>query len=253
MRMTRLFTLLIITTMTFNLTKAEVKIIAHRGFWKTEGSAQNSLKSLVKADSIGCYASEFDVWMTKDGELVINHDADINGLRIEDSDAKSVLKQRLANGETVPTLESYLNTAKNLSCRFVCELKVHTDPQQELDATNKMIDMIRKYGLENRTDFITFSSNTFKNLTSVAPGESGVYYLEGDLTPLQIKDLGGTGIDYNIGVLKAHPEWIGEAHDSGLLVNVWTVDKENDMKWCIEKGVDFITTNQPLLLQSLLP
>ena len=28
------------------------QVIAHRGFWKTDGSAQNSIAALVKADSI---------------------------------------------------------------------------------------------------------------------------------------------------------------------------------------------------------
>lgn len=37
------------------------EVIAHRGFWTTDGSAQNSLAALVKADSIHCYGSEFDV------------------------------------------------------------------------------------------------------------------------------------------------------------------------------------------------
>lgn len=42
-------------------TSAQTRVIAHRGFWKTQGSAQNSITSLLKADSIGCYGSEFDV------------------------------------------------------------------------------------------------------------------------------------------------------------------------------------------------
>ena len=54
--------------------QAQTKAIAHRGFWKTPGSSQNSITSLLKADSIGCYGSEFDVWLTKDSKLVVNHD-----------------------------------------------------------------------------------------------------------------------------------------------------------------------------------
>ena len=30
------------------------QVIAHRGFWKTDGSAQNSIAARVKADSINC-------------------------------------------------------------------------------------------------------------------------------------------------------------------------------------------------------
>ena len=66
------------------------------------------------------------------------------------------------------------------------------------------------------------------------------------------KDLGAAGLDYHMGVIKKHPEWIKEAHDLGLKVNVWTVDKAEDMKWLIDQKVDFITTNEPTVAQEIL-
>ena len=35
-------------------------------------------------------------------------------------------------------------------------------------------------------------------------------------------------------------------------VNVWTVNDPADMQWCIDNGVDYITTNAPEQLQQLL-
>lgn len=102
---------------------AAPKVIAHRGYWNTKGAAQNSIRSLVKADSIGCYASEFDVWMTPDSVLIVNHDPTINGIEIQNTPSEIVLKEKLSNGETVPTLEQYLQTASKLNTRLVCELK----------------------------------------------------------------------------------------------------------------------------------
>ena len=37
-----------------------------------------------------------------------------------------------------------------------------------------------------------------------------------------------------------------------MKVNVWTVDRPEDMQWCIDSGVDLITTNQPVVLKGLL-
>lgn len=54
---------------------AQPKIVAHRGFWRTAGSAQNSLTSLQKSAELGLYGSEFDVWITADGVPVVFHDA----------------------------------------------------------------------------------------------------------------------------------------------------------------------------------
>ena len=100
---------------------SQSKVVAHRGYWKTEGSAQNSIRALVKADSIGCWGSEFDVWMTADGKLVVNHDATIDGVVIEKSTAKEVLAKTLANGEHVPTLEAYLKKFCELpNIKVVC-------------------------------------------------------------------------------------------------------------------------------------
>ena len=64
-------------------TSAQTRVIAHRGFWKTQGSAQNSITSLLKADSIGCYGSEFDVWLTKDNGLVLAMMGLFKGIRLK--------------------------------------------------------------------------------------------------------------------------------------------------------------------------
>ena len=63
---------------------------------------------------------------------------------------------------------------------------------------------------------------------------------------------GINGIDYHYNVLYEHPEWVEEAHDLGMSVNVWTVNKAKDMRNFIDMGVDVITTNEPLLLREIL-
>ena len=229
------------------------KVIAHRGYWDCDGSAQNSLRSLAKADSIGCYASEFDVWMTPDGVVMVNHDPTINGVEIQNTPSQTVLLEKLSNGETIPTLDQYLEAATKMpGMRLVCELKTHDSRQRESAAIKKILETVRKYGLENRTDYITFSRDGFHEFIKKAPKGTAVYYLSGDFVPEQIKHHKGRGIDYSIKTMRKHPEWIKQCHDLGLEVNVWTVNKPEDMVWCIEQGVDYITTNDPEGLQKII-
>ena len=113
------------------------------------------------------------------------------------------------------------------------------------------VEALRKYGLVERTDIIAFSLNACLAFKKLLP-DSKIYYLDGDLTPKKIKKLGLAGIDYSIEALRKHPEWVEQAHKLGLEVNVWTVDKEEDMRYFIDLGVDYITTNYPEQLQQLI-
>lgn len=232
---------------------AQPKVIAHRGFWDAPGSAQNSIRALVKADSIGCWGSEFDVWMTADEKLVVNHDASFKGLPIETSQAADVTALTLSNGEHLPLLDDYLKAfAERPGIKVVCELKVHTDKRREAKAVKKVLKLMKRHKLTDRAVYITFSPEATREFVKRAPKGTEVYYLNGNWTPQQLKDEGCAGLDYSLAVMKKHPEWIEQCHNLGLKVNIWTVNRRDDLQWCIDHGADFITTNDPLLLQQMI-
>lgn len=228
------------------------KVIAHRGHWIAPGSAQNSVRSLVKADSINCYGSEFDVWITADGIPVVNHDRNIDSLIIERSPAAEVTACRLANGEHVATLDAMLDSAASLSVKLILELKEHSDTEAESRAVDLILDAVARRGLQPRMEYITFSRHALHEFIRKAPEGTPVYYLMGDMTPDELKAAGAAGLDYSRRTMEKHPEWIDRAHSLGLKVNVWTIDDDEHMQWCIDRGVDFITTNRPERLFRLM-
>ena len=253
MKLKKLFFASILTIAAYGTVQAQnTQVIAHRGFWKTDGSAQNSIAALVKADSINCYGSEFDVWLTADNKLIVDHDGVFKGVRMETSTEKECTSIILNNGENLPTLKQYLSKAKQLKTRLILELKAHKTPEQETRAVKQIVKMIKKMGLADRTEYITFSRHACKEFIRLAPKDTPVYYLEGDLSPKELKEWGCAGPDYHLSVFKKHPEWIKECHDLGMKVNAWTVNDAKDMEWLIGEGVDFITTNEPVLLQEIL-
>lgn len=251
MKLRNIFSILLLAAASV-ASAAQPKVVAHRGFWRAPGSAQNSIASLCKADSIHCYGSELDVWLSTDGVLFVNHDAVFKGHKIEESSSEQLSKIVLDNGEKMPTLDEYLARAASLTTRIVLELKEHSSKDKETEAVGKIVAMVEKYGLTSRTDYISFSLHACKEFKRLAPEGTEVYYLNGELSPAELKELGFAGLDYSLRTMKAHPQWISEAHNLGLLVNVWTVDKQPDLQWLIDNEVDFITTNEPLLLQQML-
>ncbi|MDR1743455.1 MAG: glycerophosphodiester phosphodiesterase [Dysgonamonadaceae bacterium] len=236
----------------FSISQAQVKVVAHRGYWKAPGSAQNSLTSFAKADSIGAFGSEFDVWMTTDGKLVVNHDRTFKGVNMETSPFSEIRKVRLDNGEQLPTLDEYLKSAASKpNTRIVLEMKSLTDLSREDESALRIVKALKKHNVLDRTDIIAFSINACLAFKKLIP-DTKIYYLDGDLSPKKIKSLGLAGIDYSIKALKQHPEWVEESHKLGLEVNVWTVDEEADMNYFIDLGVDYITTDYPEKLQKLI-
>lgn len=79
--------------------QAQTQIIAHRGYWKTENSAQNSITGLKKAAEAKVYGSEFDVQLTGDGVIVVNHDDNVNGITIAEVPYSKLNGIKLKNGE----------------------------------------------------------------------------------------------------------------------------------------------------------
>ena len=231
---------------------AQTQVIAHRGYWNCEGSAQNSIASLHKAQELGVYGSEFDVWITPDGVLVVNHDEAIEGLIIEDTPYSQLKDLRLKNGEKLPTLETYLQQGKkDGKTKLILELKPHSAKEKEDRAVAAVVEMVERTGMKNQTEYISFSLNICKEFVRLSP-EAEVAYLNGNLSPQELKALNINGIDYHLTVLRRNKHWIDEAHQLKMKVNVWTVNNEEDMQEMIVAGVDYITTDNPVLAKALV-
>lgn len=232
---------------------AQPKVVAHRGYWRTDGSAQNSITSLQKAAAIGCYGSEFDVWLTVDGVPVVFHDATIGGIRIEDATYAELMNHRLANGEFIPTLQQYLLEAtKTEGCQLILEIKPHSTVQRDERIVQRCLELIHMLKLQQRTEYISFSKHACEYLHAQEP-KAKIAYLNGDIAPKDIKAMGLTGIDYHFNVFKKHPEWLQECQQLNVEVNVWTVDGEDALaEFAKMKGIDIITTNDPEVLQGIL-
>ena len=230
------------------------QVVAHRGYWKAEGAAQNSIASLLAAGRIGAYGSELDVNLTADGALVVNHDFTFKGLTIYETALADLSCDtlRLSNGEILPTLDEYLAASKEYpKLKLVFELKSKGDADYEAVAIPASIEAIQRHGVAGRVEFISFSLSACETFAKLMP-KNRVEYLGGDIAPAELHEKGISGIDYHYSVFDKHPEWVAEAHELGMIVNAWTVNQEEDINRMLALGVDHITTNEPELTQQLI-
>ncbi|QQQ29808.1 glycerophosphodiester phosphodiesterase family protein [Chryseobacterium indoltheticum] len=225
---------------------AQTQIIAHRGYFQTQPpTTENSITALQNAQKLKIYGSEFDVRMSKDGILVINHDEHHGKMEISETDFKELAKLKLSNGEKYPTLKDYLKAGKkDKALKLIVEIKPAKTEALENELVEKTIAMIKDMKLESQCEYISFSLNICKQIKKIAP-DFKVQYLRGELSPQQIKEEGLDGLDYHYSVFQKNPTWISEANALGLITNSWTVNDVEIYNELKKQGVKFVTTNIP--------
>lgn len=226
--------------------------IGHRGAAGTH--PENTLTSFRRAVELGCDGVEFDIHRTKDGHLVVIHDAVLgrtaNGTGFVRDLTLAELKQLDAGawkgaqfaGEQIPTLRELIE-ATPPEFKLFLELKAGTIhyPGIEEDVLREM----RETGAEARFQISSFDHKALYRFHELAPSlPLGMLYSENLLDPV--------GMARAIGAQALHPAWewvtpdlVRAAHEAGLQVNTWTVNLPPViamMKMC---GVDGIMSDYP--------
>ena len=228
-------------------------VISHR---TNEGdSPENTLLGIERAVADGCDAVEVDVRATRDGVLVLMHDAtlerttgDPRALAEVTADELRALRCGVPQGyepQPIPTLD------EALAC-LAGRAAIVLDLPAPGDAVEAAVEAaVRRAGAGGWAWFTpTFDDEVERTLRRFAG--LPIYF---DLThaPLPWPEmeerirlaarLGVTGI--NPIHTSLSPEAVALAHDLGLQVACWTVDDLTDIARVVGLGVDAITTNFP--------
>ncbi len=240
-------------TNTRALSFAPNQVVAHRGAFKKNHVPENSIASLKEAVRLGCTGSEFDVHFTADDSLVVAHDNTHFGKTIAATSYATLIKDRLTNGEKLPTAREYLlEGMKQNKTMLVYELKPSVVSKERGQiAAQKTVELVKELNAQPWVMYISFDYDMLKKILELDP-KAKTAYLNGEKPPAEVKKDGIWGIDYNHRVFQNNPEWIQEAKDNNITLNVWTVNKAEDMQWYIDHKFDYITTDEPELLFELL-
>lgn len=229
-------------------------VIAHRGAWKKNGLPENSIASVKQAVRIGCTGSEFDIWMTADDSLIINHDPNYNKLTIEKTNYAELLQFKLSNGEKLPTLREYLlaGLENNKQTLLVLEIKPSTiSVDRGRSVAERVVKLVKELNATTMSAYISFDYEILKKIIQIDP-HATTQYLKGDVAPEQLKKDKMTGLDYHYSVFEKQPTWIDEAKRNKLALNAWTVNDAKTMNLLLDSGFQYITTNEPELLFDII-
>ena len=235
-------------------TAQQTKIIAHRGAWKEFNLPENSIVSLEKAIELKCDGAEFDVRRTLDGVLVVNHDPVYFGDTIQTNTYAYLNRNKLSNGESLPTLEDYFlkGTQNKHKTLLICEIKAAIkDKEQDYLATIETLALVKKLKIEKRIVFISFSQDILRWIKE-KQSKATVLYLESDLSIDAVVQNKFDGINLNYTTFKKNSKLSATAKNAGLKIGSWTVNELSDLTILQEQGVEWITTNQPQQFQKQL-
>ncbi len=229
------------------------KIFAHRGF--SGKYPENTMLAFKKAVEIGVDGIELDVHLTKDNEVVIIHDEDIKrtcngeGLvkdmtlsELKKFDASATFKGVYGKNE-IPTLREYFELIR--STDVITNIELKTGVYEYPTIEQRVIDLVREYGLEKKIIFSSFNHFTVKRCEELAP-EIKRGFLTGDW----LVDFGKYTRERNVQC--CHP-WhitlsqavVDEMHKAGCEINTWTVNEYADIERLSAMGVDCLIGNFP--------
>jgi len=216
--------------------------IGHRGARAYE--PENTLRSFKKALEIGVDAVEFDVRKTKDNQLVVIHDADVKrttngkGL-VSELTLKEIKDYSTEKGEKIPTLKETLEFLGK-KVKIVIELK-------ETGVENQVLSMVHENELQKNVIIVSFIEEALRTVRELDKEvETGLIYVK-HKNPVK------AGLEVKASYLLplyrfTHTANVQKAHENGLKVIVWTVNKPEEVAKYAKKGVDGIASDKPDIL-----
>lgn len=242
--------ILILLTLCYLSAFCQPKIVAHRGFYKTPGSEENTISSLSNAQKLGVYGVEFDVNQTSDGVLIIFHGPKITDeLDAQKSSWEDIQKVTLRNGHKIPTLEQWLiQGKKDPSTKLILEMKKHATPEIETEVARKIVELCKKVGTMEQMEFISFSKHACREFVKLAPNNCVVYVSSNLWTEVDAdtaKKEGFGGLSYNLNVFMNRPYLIDRMNELGIASTLWMVEDPEVCDWAEKHGVTYISTDFP--------
>ncbi len=228
----------------------DVAITAHRG--ASVAAPENTLAAFREAMAAGAHYAELDVQHTRDGEIVVVHDADLMRMggdprRVADLAAAEIAAIDIGRkydakfaGEAPPTLAEVIRLVRG-RMKLNIELKYNVpDP----GLAPAVIELLRR---EQFLDDVVITSLDYAALKQVESIEPRLR--TGHIVTASVGNVLRTEADFlSLSSAQASASLVRRAHRAGKEVHVWTVNSPEVVVRMIERGVDNIITDDPALV-----
>ena len=237
-----------------------IKIVAHRGF--SARYPENSMLAFERALALGADGAEFDVQLSKDGVPVVFHDENLIRITGKDALVKDLTLKELKEfdisyrfkgecpAQRIPTLEEYFSLVEDRS--FISNIELKTAIFEYPGMEQKVVDMVRAYGLSDRVILSSFNHYTLLRCKSIAPElPCGILY-ECRIAEPQ---------DYcrRLGMDFLHPDYrflndeeLAKYEAAGVKTSPWTVNEEQDIRYLLGQANIFsLISNHPDLVLAI--
>ncbi|GAA3193079.1 glycerophosphodiester phosphodiesterase family protein [Streptomyces ramulosus] len=201
---------------------------------------ENTLRSFVRAEREGLDVVELDLHLSKDGALVVMHDADV--ARTTDGSGP-IAEQTLAElreldagrGERIPVFEEVVDAVR---APLQAEIK-------DVAAARALAEVLRARDLTGRVEVISFHDEALAAIRTLVPGVRTA--LVASRYGLDVVDraraVGAPMLSLNIRRLTL--ELVERAHAAQLRVVAWTVNTHDQLRLARGLGLDGVVTDRP--------
>ncbi|MFI1963444.1 glycerophosphodiester phosphodiesterase [Streptomyces pathocidini] len=212
--------------------------IGHRGVMGVE--PENTLRSFVRADREGLDVIELDLHLSKDGALVVMHDADVDRTTdgsgpIADRTLAELRELDAGEGERIPVFEEVLAAVK---APLQAEIK-------DVAAAQALAEVMHRRALVDRVEVISFHDEALAEVSKLVPGVRTALVASRYGTDVvdRAVALGAGAVVLNIRRLTL--ETVERAHKAGLKVVGWVVNTPDHVRLVRALGLDGATTDFP--------
>lgn len=238
-----------------SLDASSVVVAAHRG--ASIDTPENSMAAFEKAIELKADQIELDVHQTKDGVVVVTHDANIKRIAGVDKNVYDLTLAEIKSYDVgswfdpkfsylrVATLEEVLEL-----CKGKIDLQIEIKPTgNEPDFEQHVIDVVRKHGFEKNCVLGSLNAETLKKCKELAPDIETLYIMVTASGKLQDNTFADA---FSIEETNVDPGMIRGIHDAGKSCYVWTINKDDNIANLLDASIDGIVTDDVVLIQKAL-